>query len=79
MTFGAWYGDPRIDITLEGEGQFVVRGGIQRFSDTRVFRVTLACDQVLQINKYKVKAGRALLVYVDGVLTYRKIAPHGIH
>jgi hypothetical protein len=76
---GPWYGDPQIDITLEGPARFRVRGGVQRaaHSDTgvniRVFRVTLACDETLVIDHYKVKKGHYLSIFQNGVrLVYEK-------
>jgi hypothetical protein len=70
---GPWYGDPQIDITLEGPARFRVRGGLQRaaHSDTgvniRVFRVTLACNETLVIDHYKVKKGHYLSIFQNGV------------
>lgn len=79
--FSRWYADPMIDITLEGPATFRIRGGVQRsqHSDTgqdiKVFRVTLACDQTLVIDHYKVKRGHFLFVYVNGVLFERVLPP----
>lgn len=78
VRFGPWYGDPRINITLEGPGRFVVKGGIQRFSDTRVFRVRLECDETFRISRYKVKYGHTLYVYLNGVLHDQLVAPTGL-
>jgi hypothetical protein len=64
---GPWYGDPRINITLTGAGHFVVRGGIQRTTDTTVFDKTLACNEVFKIGRYKVEAGHFLNISLDGV------------
>jgi hypothetical protein len=75
VTFGPWYGDPRINITLEGPGSFVVKGGIQRSSDTRVFRVTLECGEEFTINRYKVKFGKRVYVYLNGTLFASRRAP----
>lgn len=75
VDLGPWYGDPRINIDLTGEGDFVVRGGIQRFSNTRVFRVSLDCDETLRIGRYKIKAGHYLSVYLDGVRVVYETPP----
>jgi hypothetical protein len=81
VTFSRWYGDPQIDITLEGPGRWKVKGGVQRAQhsdtgvDTKVFRVTLACDQTLVIDHYKVHRGAFLFVYLNGVLHDRILPP----
>jgi len=43
-----------------------------------VFRVTLACDAVFKISRYKVKAGHTLTVLVDGVVFAQRTAPTGV-
>jgi hypothetical protein len=75
VSFGPWYGDPRTNITLTGEGTFVVKGGIQRFSGQRVITVALACDATFKVNRYKVKEGKAVTVYLNGVLIATRVAP----
>ena len=72
---GAWYGDPRIDLTLTGEGSFVVRGGVQRFSGLHVIRAELDCREVLEVNRYKIHRGSYVRVVLDGELVLRLRAP----
>jgi len=68
VTLGPWYGDPRINITLTGQGSFVVSGGIQRFSDTTTFTRTLACGETFRIGRYKVSRGHYLTITQDGAV-----------
>jgi hypothetical protein len=68
VSLGPWYGDPRINITLTGQGTFVVSGGVQRFSDTTTFTETLACGQTFKIGRYKVENGHYLTVTQDGAV-----------
>jgi len=75
VTAGPWYGDPRINITLSGSGSFVVRGGIQRFTNTRVVRVTLECGETFKVSRYKVHGGKTASVYRNGVLVASFTAP----
>jgi hypothetical protein len=78
VDLGPWYGDPRINIDLTGAGTFVVRGGVQRFSNTRVVRVTLGCRETFRVSRYKVRAGKSVRVYLDGVLVASARAPIGL-
>jgi hypothetical protein len=64
---GSWYGDPRVNIDLTGEGTFVVWGGIQRFTGLRRITKTLACDETFRVNRYKVRRGHFLNISMDGV------------
>lgn len=75
VTFGPWYGDPRVNITLRGPGSFVVRGGVQRFSGLRVIRETLTCGETLLVTRYKVKSGRFVRIYLNGELIASRRAP----
>ena len=74
-SLGEWYGDPQIDITLEGEGRFQITGGIQRTTDTKVFKLRLDCGETLVIDHYKVKRGHTLYVFVDGFLKFKVVPP----
>lgn len=75
VSFGPWYGDPRVNITLTGPGTFEVRGGIQRFTDLRVVRKTLACGETFEVSRYKVKRGNSVRVYLNGTLIASRTAP----
>lgn len=75
VSFGPWYGDPRVNITLTGAGTFEVRGGIQRFTGLRVVRKTLACGETFVVSRYKVKRGNSVRVYLNGTLIESRTAP----
>jgi hypothetical protein len=75
VSFGPWYGDPRINITLTGPGTFEIRGGIQRFTNLRVVRKTLACGETFVVSRYKVKRGHSVRVYLNGTLIESRTAP----
>jgi hypothetical protein len=68
VRLGPWYGDPRVNIHLTGEGSFVVSGGVQRSTGLRVVSKTLACGETFTVGRYKVKHGHFLSVWQDGVL-----------
>lgn len=72
---GPWYGDPRINIDLTGPGDFVVRGGVQRFSGLHRIEVSLDCEETFRVTRYKVRAGNWLRVFLDGELVLRLQAP----
>jgi hypothetical protein len=75
VSFGPWYGDPRINITLTGPGVFEVKGGKQRFSGLHVVRVSLGCGQTQVVGRYKVLFGHSVRVYLNGTLFASQIAP----
>lgn len=75
VSFGKWYGDPQVDITLTGEGTFLVRGGKQRFSGLHKVRVVLDCDETFTVTHYKVEGGKTLRVFLDGVLVATRRSP----
>jgi hypothetical protein len=67
IAVGSWYGDPRVNIDLTGEGTFVVWGGVQRFTGLHRITKTLACDETFRVNRYKVRRGHFLNISMDGV------------
>lgn len=75
LTTGPWYGDPQINITLTGQGTFVVSGGIQRFSGITKFTRTLACNETFRIGRYKVQRGHFLTVTQDSVVVIHMKPP----
>lgn len=72
---GGWYGDPRVNIDLKGDALFVVRGGIQRFTNKRMITADLACGETLRIGRYKVSRGHHLRITQDGVLVVNTVPP----
>lgn len=75
VKLGPWYGDPQINITLTGKGTFVVKGGVQRFSDIHVFNETLDCNEMFKIGRYKVERGHFLNIFQDGVRVVHQKPP----
>lgn len=76
VRFGEWRGDPRIDITLTGDGRYAVKGGLYRVTGKRVARVRLACGETFIVEGYKVHGGERLYVYRNGVLVATRRAPY---
>jgi hypothetical protein len=68
VRFGNWYGDPLINITLTGEGSFVVRGGKLRRANVHILRRTLACGEVLTIKRYHALVGQTITVSLNGTV-----------
>jgi hypothetical protein len=67
IVVGSWYGDPRVNIDLTGKATFIVSGGIQRFTGLRRITKTLACKEEFRVNRYKVRHGHYLNIFMDGV------------
>ncbi len=72
---GPWHGDPLINITLTGEGSFLVTGGKFRRSNVHQYSVALACGATVVVRRYHVMVGSTVRVYLDGVLVASKTAP----
>jgi hypothetical protein len=68
VRLGNWYGDPLINITLTGEGSFVVRGGKLRRANVHILRRTLACGEVLTIKRYHALVGQTITVSLNGTV-----------
>jgi hypothetical protein len=75
VSFGPWYGDPRVNITLTGPGTFTVTGGVQRFTGLHTITQTLACGQTYTVGRYKVLYQHSVRVYLNGSLFASRVAP----
>jgi hypothetical protein len=75
VTFGPWYGDPRVNVFLKGPGTFTVRGGVQRFTNLTVITKTLACNETFTVGRYKVLFQHSVRVYLNGSLFASRVAP----